>query len=181
MDHFTIAWAKTGRAEGGYVNHPDDPGGETNHGITLAVARAHGWMGSMKTLPLAKATEIARLEYWQRLRLDEVALISPPIAYEMFDTNLNFWAGAAVEFLQRSLNALNRGTSDYPDLLVDGRMGDASIKALASLFRVRPRDAQLLILRCLNGLQLTDYLRQVETNERKESFFAGWVLQRVVI
>ena len=47
--------------EGGYVNDPRDPGGETNHGVTKRVAVANGYTGSMKDLPLdtAKATGIA--------------------------------------------------------------------------------------------------------------------------
>ena len=36
--------------EGGYVDHRDDPGGATNHGITEAVARGKGYTGSMRAL-----------------------------------------------------------------------------------------------------------------------------------
>jgi hypothetical protein len=43
--------AATIALEGGYVNHPADPGGETNMGITKKVARQNGYVGPMRTLP----------------------------------------------------------------------------------------------------------------------------------
>ena len=52
--------------EGGYVNDPKDPGGETNHGVTKKVAQSHkevlakeyGWDGTMKGLTKEMAAEI---------------------------------------------------------------------------------------------------------------------------
>ena len=35
--------------EGGYVNHPSDPGGETNHGVTIGRAREAGYRGPMRS------------------------------------------------------------------------------------------------------------------------------------
>ena len=49
--------------EGGYVDHPSDPGGRTNWGITERVARANGYSGSMRALPKATAREIYRKQY----------------------------------------------------------------------------------------------------------------------
>ena len=46
------------RAEGGYVNDPQDKGGETNYGITVAVARANGYTGPMRDLTVAVARDI---------------------------------------------------------------------------------------------------------------------------
>lgn len=180
-DAFDRAWAKTGRAEGGYVNNPNDPGGETNHGITLRVARAQGYVGPMRDLPVALAVKIAKSEYWDRLRLDEIAELSDPIAQEVFDTNFNFYAGAAAKFLQRALNSLNRQGRDYPDLDVDGNLGAATIDALARFLRLRGSQGEVVMMRCLNGQQLADYLRQCTESTGKEEFFFGWVLQRVMI
>lgn len=44
--------------EGGYSNNPADPGGETNHGVTVQVARDHGYTGSMRELPKETAQQI---------------------------------------------------------------------------------------------------------------------------
>src|SRR3546814_2056448 len=47
-----------GLNEGGYVDHPNDPGGATNHGVTEEVARADGFTGPMKYFPKEWANDI---------------------------------------------------------------------------------------------------------------------------
>lgn len=178
---FERAWAKTGRAEGGYVNHPDDPGGETNHGITVRVARANGYAGPMKELPAAMAVAIAKREYWDAIRGDEIAALSEPIALELFDTHFNFYAGAAAKFLQRGLNGLNRQGKDYADLNVDGSIGPTTVKALTRYLAIRGKDGETVLLRLLNAQQACDYLRQCTESYGKESFLFGWIKQRVII
>lgn len=179
MEYFDQAWAATGKAEGGYSNNPADPGGETMYGITARVAQAHGYRGAMRDLPRDVARDIAKSEYWDPLMLDQVAAVWPAVALELFDTNFNLWAGAAAKFLQRSLNAMNREGRDWPDLAVDGHLGPLSVFCLGALKRVRGDQGQHVLLRCLNGLQLADYMRQTEQQPGKEAFFFGWVAQRV--
>lgn len=185
-DAFQRAWAKTHAAEKGYSDHPSDPGGKTNHGITERVARAHGFKGDMRDLSSVKAEEIAKREYWDVLRLDEVSALSEPVAQELFDTNFNMWVDktggrAAIYFLQRQLNALNKQQAFYGDVVVDGRIGLATITALASYVRRRGKEGEIVLLRGLNAEQACDYRRQTEANELKEDFYYGWLLNRVVI
>ena len=52
------------RVEGGYVNDPRDSGGETNFGITVAVARANGYNGRMDCMPRDVAFDIYSAKYW---------------------------------------------------------------------------------------------------------------------
>ncbi|UNM95503.1 hypothetical protein MMG00_12905 [Ignatzschineria rhizosphaerae] len=52
------------RIEGGHVNDPDDPGGETNYGIAKRLAEAHGYKGRMIDLTKAEAKEIYRKAFW---------------------------------------------------------------------------------------------------------------------
>ena len=59
--------------EGGYVNHPADRGGPTRFGITEAVARAHGYAGTMAALPREEAVAIYRRLYWLRPRFNAIA------------------------------------------------------------------------------------------------------------
>jgi lysozyme family protein len=178
-DVFDEAWRRTGIAEKGYSFDPRDTGGETMFGITSRVARMHGYGGRMKDLPRETARAIARSEYWNPLRLQEVAAISAPVAMEVFDTNFNLYHGAAAMFLQKSLTALNREAKDFPDLTIDARIGVATLDALRAFINKRGKEGELVLLRCLNSLQCAEYLRQVVARPVAEQFLFGWVLKRV--
>lgn len=60
--------------EGGYVNNPKDPGGETNYGITKATAAANGYHGSMRAIPMAVVIEIYRQKFWNAVRGDSLPM-----------------------------------------------------------------------------------------------------------
>lgn len=92
--------------EGGYVNHPSDPGGETNWGITLRTARAAGYTGSMKTLTREQARVIYRSEYWGRARADSY---DGAIGFQLFDAAVNHGIENSVRFLQRAVNVADDG------------------------------------------------------------------------
>ncbi len=64
------------RIEGGYVNDPVDPGGETKYGITLNTARRFGYNGRMIDLTKEEAKEIYRKGYWNNT-------IAPYIAHDV--------------------------------------------------------------------------------------------------
>jgi len=178
---FLEAWEETGRAEGGYVNDPSDSGGETNHGITKRVARENGYMGDMRDLSEEIAQTIAKREYWDVMKLDEVAIIYPKVAAEMFDSGFNMGTTAPQKFLQRSLNALNRKEKDFPDMRVDGKLGEVTLSALAAYRRKRGNNGRIVLLRLLNSLQAGYYIELVERREKDEKFIFGWVLNRVDI
>ena len=61
---FDQAFEKLLGHEGGFSDHPSDPGGATRYGITQRVARLNGYIGDMRELPIDKAKDIARREYW---------------------------------------------------------------------------------------------------------------------
>jgi lysozyme family protein len=166
--------------EGGYVNHPADRGGPTAYGITQEVARANGYCGSMRSLPREEAAAIYRRLYWLRPGFDRIAIRSPAIAAELFDTGVNMGPAVAVTFLQRALTALNRGGSDYPDLVPDGRAGPATLAALASFLDQRgERAGETVLLRALEALQGERYLRLAERRPANEAFLYGWLANRI--
>jgi len=176
MSPFDTAWNRTGLAEGGYVNDPSDSGGETNWGITERVARQAGYTGPMKELWKERAREIGKWKYWDALSLDEVASVSPEIAFEVFDTGFNMGQERAAEFLQRSLNVFNRQGKDYPDIRVDGDIGPGTLGALQSYI---DRRGTKVLLKALNCLQGAFYIELAERREKDERFVRGWLDHRV--
>jgi lysozyme family protein len=167
------------RREGGYVHHRDDRGGATNWGITEAVARAHGWLGTMRDLPRDLALSIYRKRYWEQPRFDAVAEMSPKVAFELFDTGVNMGPGVAAAMLQRSLNALNRQQRDWPDVVMDRMVGPATLAALARLLAVRGKDGEAVLLKALNALKGARYIELAEARAANESFLYGWLAHRV--
>lgn len=87
--------------EGGFVDHPEDPGGATRYGITQRTARLNGYLGDMQALPLAKAKEIARRQYWDAVSAD---LMPAAVRFPLFDMAYNSGAGQAVKLLQRAVH-----------------------------------------------------------------------------
>lgn len=167
------------RAEQGYVDHPDDRGGPTNFGITLAVARKNGYDGDMRDLPESFAREIYRRRYIAEPKFDLVALIDEPIGMEMIDTGVNMGPAHPAMFLQRWLNAFNDTGSRYADLFVDGRIGQVTLDALKAFLKWRGNEGRIVMLRALNSLQAVRYLEIAERDSSQRKFTYGWVRGRV--
>ncbi|WP_375429021.1 glycoside hydrolase family 108 protein [uncultured Sphingomonas sp.] len=165
--------------EGGYVHHPADRGGATCWGITEAVARAEGYPGPMRILPRDTAAGIYRRLYWLRPGYDRVAIRAPLVAAELFDTAVNMGPATATAFLQRALNALNRGASDFPDLRVDGRVGPTTLAALDAFALRRGRGGEQVLLKAVEALQGERYLRLAERRPANEAFLYGWLANRL--
>lgn len=178
-DLFDIIDAPTAAAEGGYVNNPKDPGGETNHGITLSVARENGYAGPMREMTAAQAKAIRRAKYWVKPGFYLVAPLSEQLARELYDTGVNMGTGTAAMFLQRALNALNREGRDYPDVAVDGGIGPGSAGALAAFLKLRGAAGESVLLKALNCLQGARYVELAGSRETNEAFVFGWLANRV--
>lgn len=177
---FDRAFDKVVGVEGGYVNDPRDSGGETIYGITLRVARAEGYEGPMRDMPLSVARAIYRTKYWDKLRLDQVqAVAGYDIAHELFDTGVNQGTSAAAKYLQRALNALNQQAVLYADVPVDGDLGNLTLAALRSYMRRRGAQGAIVLLRAVNALQGAFYIGLAEQRAKDEAFVYGWILNRV--
>lgn len=165
--------------EGGYANHPADRGGATCWGITEAVARREGYTGAIRALSRDTAISIYRRLYWQKPGLDRVGKRAALLAAEMFDTAVNMGPAVAIVFLQRALNALNRGASDYPDMVVDGAVGPVTLSALDTFLQLRGRAGETVLIKAVEALQGERYMTLAESRPANEAFLYGWLANRI--
>lgn len=104
-ENFKPALKFTLRYEGGFVNHPKDPGGATNKGITLATFRRYrpgATVAQLKAIDDATVERIYRDGYWQEARCDD---LSAGVDGATFDYAVNSGPGAA----RKALNAVVGG------------------------------------------------------------------------
>ena len=102
--------------EGGYVNHPKDPGGETNLGVTKRVYEEWGGEKDMADLLVEDVAPIYQKNYWDRCKCDDL-----PSGLDLcvFDFAVNAGPSRSAKFLQRLI-----GTT------VDGGIGPNTLKAV---------------------------------------------------
>ena len=109
------------RSEGGYVNHPQDPGGETNLGVTRRVWQE--WVkrelhdGEMRTLTPTMVGPLYKAKYWDAVSGD---LLPAGVDLCVFDCAVNAGVGRASKFLQQVVG-VNQ----------DGQIGPATLAAVS--------------------------------------------------
>ena len=136
--------------EGGYVNDPKDPGGETNFGIAK---RSHPDV-DIKNLTKDGAKEIYKEHYWDK---NKVESLSEELRHIYFDMCVNQGRGRAVKILQKAANA--KGA----DLVVDGGMGPKTIAAMEGVELQRVR-----------AYRVKYYADLVTRKPDLEKFYFGW-------
>ncbi len=174
-EHFDSCVKKVLKMEGGYVNDRDDPGGETNFGITIATARRGGYMSDMKDMVREDAEAIYYNLYWTPLRLNDVE--DEDLCLELFDTGVNMGLRRPVEWLQEDLNALNNQEKLWQDILEDGKIGPKTVGTLNGALRIKNMKDRLLKL--LNADQTVKYKNITRKRETSEKFIGGWLDHRV--
>lgn len=161
--------------EGGYVNNPADPGGETNHGITVQVARDNGYQGPMRELPLAVAEDIYTKSYIETPNFHRVIAMSPAVGKKLVDVGVNAGQARAARWFQVALNHLSRGGADFQQVEVDGQVGNQSLAAYKALERKRGRiKACELVLKLVDAQQGAHYM-----SLNKPMFIVGWADNRL--
>lgn len=159
--------------EGGYVNHPADPGGETNMGITKRVAVANGYTGPMRTLPREVATSIYYREYLVKPGYAPLIPIDAAVTEELFDTTVNMGPLRPSRWFQQNVVRLCNVNLNSQGI-------DATIRAYAAC-QQRVGAARLckMMLGALDADQATEYARLVRVNPKLRVFYRGWMNKRV--
>jgi len=152
-DNFELCLKKMLAHEGGYVNHPSDPGGMTNLGVTKRVWEE--WVGhevdekQMRALTPETVAPLYKRKYWDAIRADELVV---GVDYCVFDVAVNSGSGRAIKFLQSCVGATP-----------DGGFGSITMAL------VKKQDpARLVELYCAKRLEFLQSLKTFET------FGKGW-------
>lgn len=147
--NFDTAFHKLLGHEGGYVDHPKDPGGATRWGVTKRVARATGYAGDMRDFPVEMAKAIYREQYWDAVKAEQLPEV---VRYAVFDAAVNSGVRQAVKWLQRAVGA--------PD---DGEIGPKTLALVANANAYQ-----------LKGSMLGDRLEFMTNLHTWPAFGKGW-------
>lgn len=165
--NFTVRkWEAGGQADGGYVNHPDDPGGETKWGIS---ARAHPGL-DIRTLTEGQARSIYRERYWAKVRGDD---LPPATALALFD-----WA--VHSNLRRTVApTFQRLVGAYPDGLIGPKTVAAARREAVNPLEDAALAARLVDARARYLVGIMSRGTPDPSDDRYRAFELGWVRRLV--
>jgi lysozyme family protein len=138
--------------EGGYVNDPDDPGGETNFGISK---KSYPDI-NMKELTELRAGEIYYNDYWIKYKADR---LEPHLQIMFFDMCVNMGGSGATKILQKSANQKLK-----KKLKADGRIG---LKTIAG--------SKALGLDRFTTSRIKYYSELVAKKPKLDKYYYGWI------
>ena len=122
--------------EGGYVNHPDDPGGMTNLGVTKRTYdEYHGTdvtEDEMRALTKADVEPIYRRNYWDRCRCPD---LPTGVDWAVFDFAVNAGTGRAAKALQQAVEATQDGSIGPLTLILVKRVPVENIINRTAVYR----------------------------------------------
>ncbi len=126
QENFDLVQGWVATHEGGYVNHPRDPGGATNKGVTKRVYDAYRVLNNQPTRSVRKITDhealdIYRTQYWDAVQGD---LLPSGLDYCVYDYGVNSGPNRSAKVLQRLIGV--------PD---DGQIGNVTLARIAEIER----------------------------------------------
>lgn len=153
---FTLYW------EGGYVNHPSDPGGATNQGITQRTYDSYRSglnlpKNDVRNITHKEVREIYFYRYWKASKADRM---TASLAVAHFDTCVNFGVKNGVMFLQEALGFTGRD--------VDGIFGTMTAGAL------KLNNNKTTAMKLVEGRIAYRHKRVIQ-NPSQKLFLRGWL------
>jgi lysozyme family protein len=183
MADFLAAYEKTNKREGMVLsNVPTDRGGMTFGGISrVHHPRWPGWAmidkGDTKSAQLLNLHRGFYLQqFWEPLMLNGV--ISQPVAEKIYDTAVNCGPDRATRWAQTALNLANRGGREWPDTVVDGKLGPASVNLLNAAHKLPARE--WLFLQVYESQQEMHYVNLALKDPSQEHNLLGWYKHRIL-
>lgn len=156
MSRFEVCLKEVLKHEGGYVDHPKDPGGATNRGVTKKAWEEYVGhevsKDDIKALTVEDVTPFYQKRYWDVCRCDR---LHAGLDYVVFDIAVNSGTGRAAKFLQSAVG-----------VAADGRIGNLTLSAVDN-FPLPP--AELINVIC-NRREL--FYRSLPTFD---TFGKGWL------
>ena len=181
--------------EGGYVNNRNDPGGATNHGISLRFLLGEGLkdvdldghgdfdldmdgdidVDDIKALSPADAKSLYYRCFWKPMLCERWAA---PIGEAMFDQGVNGGLTAAKKLLQTAINICLWRRAAFvgrPSILdVDGGLGDKTAAAFDWVLQ-HPGDGMPALIAAYRDAAERRYRNLVSRNPKLAEFLGGWV------
>jgi lysozyme family protein len=131
-DNFEEALRRLLAHEGGYTNHPSDPGGPTKFGITIADYRKYvkpaSTAADVKAMSVADAKKIYRARYWDGQRCND---LPAGVDYAVFDYGVNSGIGRSGKVLRRLLRLPDTTHEVSDQVIATARRRDATALAAA--------------------------------------------------
>lgn len=156
-----------------YTNDPNDSGGPTKWGITLATYndffKVDASAQEIEEMTAATAKQIYKFKYWTPLRCDLIQDLA--FACAIFDSSVLYGVGTIALIVQRAL--ASRGLS----LKLDGILGDKSIGLLNELIGGDAHDARSSLMQTIHGLLLEHIDAVCVANPKDERYRHGWTLR----
>lgn len=161
--------------EGGatFTDRPADRGGPTRYGVTETTARKFGYTGEMKDLPYSVAYTVYE-SFWNQCKCDDIAALDDDLAVYVFDFAVNSSEGNAGNRLQRLLNVMNNRGKLYPDITVDGDIGNQTISSLNAFAKARGDAGLRLFREAFNALRICLCFDLAERQQSQEENITGW-------
>jgi len=173
-NYFQRAITTVLRHEGGFIDHPNDPGGATQFGISLRFLRSLGVVGDydgdgdvdaddVRALTIEQATQVYFERFWSE-NYEQLAVFE--VAEKVFDFAVNMGPKQAESLLQRATNVC-LSHDPTSQIRVDGAIGPLSVIAIN---KAGPR-----LLEVYGMVVARFYFDLVESNSDRLVFLHGWL------